>query len=228
MKEDIILEELLWTSYRYCIGRHSYVTSFAKDMGDYFYDKLNDKQKENHAEDIRMQIAERLRFSPFNFVYDYSVNRNIRMPFEDFIEFINSLNVTSSKDLADITKVEAYMENGKIEYAISKESNANHEKTVYETDFMDLQPWADLASLFDVKKHKMITMKNADGKEETVECYESYINISETVSETVSEEGNFITTKSIPWKYKKVYRPVEYGVSDRRCNEDFIIKIENK
>jgi hypothetical protein len=224
MQNDKFLEDLLWTSYRYCIGRHSYVTTYAKDMGDYFYDKLSDETKEHNAEDIRQQIADQLQFSPFNFGYDYSVRREDRRPLEDFLEFINSLNVTSSEELSDITNVEAYIEDGKLNYAISRKSNAKYDNKVYEMDFMDLLPWADLASLFDVKNHKMVTMRNADGKEETVECYESYINDSNVIS----TEGNYVTLTSIPWKYKKVYRPVEYGVSNRSCNEDCIIKIENK
>ena len=34
-------EMLMWTSYRYCIGRHTYVTSMAGEMAQNYYDRLD-------------------------------------------------------------------------------------------------------------------------------------------------------------------------------------------
>lgn len=78
--EKQFLEDLMWTSYRYCIGRHTYVTMLAKDMGEYFYDKLSDERKQFIAEDIRSSIGDYLHYQSFNFTFDYTVPRNERKP----------------------------------------------------------------------------------------------------------------------------------------------------
>ena len=200
-KEDkkIFMEDLLWTSYRYCIGRHTYVSSLAKDMGDYFYDELTDERKIHIAEDIRSQIEDRLHAESFNFSYDWSVPRRERRPLEHLLEFINSQDFTSEKDLIKFTRIEAYKKNGKLNYETSKTENPKFELPVYEFELLDYLPWADLASLFDIKNHHVITV---GGKE--YEAFESYVNDGIIIK----KEGNMCTIKSVPWKYNKVYKPV--------------------
>ena len=46
-------EMLMWTSYRYCIGRQTYVTSLAPYIGKKYYPLMNDSQAQHTAEDIR-------------------------------------------------------------------------------------------------------------------------------------------------------------------------------
>ena len=53
-------EMLMWTSYRYCIGRHTYVVTMAYDIAQHYYNKLTDEQKEHAADDIRQQILHQL------------------------------------------------------------------------------------------------------------------------------------------------------------------------
>ena len=38
-------EMIFWTSYRYCIGRHTYVTSLADYMAKKYWDLLSDGQR---------------------------------------------------------------------------------------------------------------------------------------------------------------------------------------
>lgn len=222
MVEKDFLKELFWTSYRYCIGRHSYVSTYAADMAEYFYDKLSDEEKEHNAQDIRREIEDQLHFQPFNFHYDWSVNRDDRRPLEDLLMFINTLE-DPKKELSQISSIEAYVENGKLAYEISKKGSPRFEHDNYEHELLDFIPWMDLASLLDVSNHKTVTMKNPDTNElEDVECYESYINES-TVLET---KGNMTTLQHIPWRYKKVYRPVKHGVSNRFCADEYIVKVQ--
>lgn len=224
MVSDNFLEDIFWTSYRYCIGRHSYVTSYAADMAEYFYSKLSDEKKEHYASDIRMQIEEQLHMYPFNFHYDWSIKRNERKPLEDFLEFINNQKFTNGKELTFIKNIEVFKRDNKIQYSIARVDKLVYEHSIYEYDILDLLPWADLASLFNVKNHKMVTLRSSSGnKDERIECYESYINNSEVIS----TEGNYTTLKTVPWQYKKVYRPVKYGISGRFCDEQSIIKIED-
>ena len=217
------LEDLMWTSYRYCIGRHTYVTMLAKDMGEYFYDKLSDERKQFIAEDIRSSIGDYLHYQPFNFTFDYTVPRNERKPMETFLDFVNNNEYEDGKWLSRISDICAYKKDGKIEYEVSHKDNPKYESNIYEHDLLDLIPWMDLASLFDVKNHKIVvTELNGELKEN--ECYESYTN--ETIEEGTDENGFVIVTNK-PWKYKKIFRPVEHGVSNRYVEPNYIVEIKD-
>lgn len=198
--EKMFMEDLLWTSYRYCIGRHTYVSTLARDMGTYFYDKLSDGRKKGIAEDIRLQIAEKLQMEPFNFCYDWSVPRKERKPLEHLLEFINSQNFESERGLMKFTCIRVYKQDGELKYETAKTENPKHELPIYEFELLDYLPWADLASLYDIEGHRIITV---DGKEYKV--FESYTNDNVVIK----KEGNICTLKAVPWKYNKIYKIVD-------------------
>lgn len=223
LDEKQFLEDLLWTSYRYCIGRHTYVTTLASDMGEYFYDKLSDERKEFIACDIRSSIEDYLRFQRFSFSFDYTVSKADRKPMETLLEFLNKQDNCDNGFLANIKSISVYKKDENIEYEVSKTDKPKYELPIYEHDLLDLLPWMDLASLFDMKNHKILVLKKEDGTLEETECYESYVN----ESEKESVESNMIILKNKPWKYKKVYRPVEYGVSNRYVEPSFIVEVKN-
>ncbi len=210
---DDIVKTLFWTSYRYCIGRHSYVASYAEDMGKYFYDKLTKEEKLHNAEDIRHCISEQLGlYSPFHFKVNYSIRNQDKRTWDLFIEFINSLK--DPKELSKITHIEAYEKDGKIEYAVDRRENAEYEMPYYETDLLDLFGWVDLASLLDVECHKTIIPTKDISKR--IECFPSWVN----TLEEVGEEGIYKTYKSTPFKYKKVWKPVDGRFSQYIDTED--------
>ena len=60
----------------------------------------------------------------------------------------------------------------------------------------------DLASLFDINDHKLITVEY-DGKKEKVVAFESWVG--DTV-ECEDSPGYFM---SVPWRWKKVYKSVD-------------------
>lgn len=206
MEDNKFIEELFWTSYRYCIGRHSYVTTYAKDMAAYFYDKMTKERKEFTAMDIRRSIADCLSFEPFGFSFDWSIPEKDRLPFETFIEFISNYEFETddiSKELSLIRHISVYKKDGVIMYEVSKTKEPKYGQPIYEHEIFDLLPWMDLASLFDMKNHRIVTYEY-DGKVEECEAYESYINDAEEIG----NDGPFVTYKPLPWKYKKVYRPI--------------------
>lgn len=217
MDEKRFIEELMWTSYRYCIGRHSYVVSMARDMGSYFYDKLSEERKEFIAKDIRREIEEQLKFYSFHFNIDWSIGESERRPMEMLLRYFNEHGY--SKDIEKITCFRRER-GGEIEYSESRVSNPRYKlEEEYEGYFLDLLPWMDLASLFDKKNHKVFRCKKEDGSEEEIEVYESWIN--DSIEERV--EDNMVILKKIPWRYKRVYRPVKYGVSNRYLEEKYIV-----
>jgi hypothetical protein len=208
--EKHFFKDLMWTSCRYCIGRHTYVTMLAKDIGEYFYDKLTNDEKEHQAYDIRRQISDCLQFQPFNFCVQFDYSKKETKPLELFFEFVNSQD-TSSKDwLSKVSHVDAYKGKDGVIFDVSYYENIPYTTTVWEHEIQDLIPWMNLASLFDVKNHKMVTCDDGKGNRMEVECYESYIN--ESTEE--KREGQIVYLTPTPWKYKKVYRPVDKGVSD--------------
>lgn len=234
--EERFLEDLLWTSYRYCIGRHSYVSTLASDMANYFYDKIDDTRKENIAQDIRRTIADSLQFRPFNISFDWTIPISERKPMELLLDFLSKLSdkydneekrneliqselnliesIEFSKD--DTTKV--------IQYNVSKTTKPKFEHTIYEHELADYLPWMDLASLFDVSNHKIATIIDSKGNEAEYEVYESYINDSNVIE----EKDNYLTLQAIPWKYKKIYRIVDKGISNCYLDNKTIKEIKNK
>lgn len=233
--KDTFLEDLFWTSYRYCIGRHSYVTTFASDMAEYFYDKIDDDRKPYIAQDIRRSIADCLQFKPFNVNFDYTIRVEDRKPMEYLLDFINSISSEYENDekrekkiqefLAHIDNISFFKERDydKILTEISRTNKPRFEHTIYEHELLDLLPWMDLASLFDISKHKIAVCIDKDGNEKEYEVYESYINDSIIVEQ--NEKYAILT--SIPWKYKKIYRIVEDGISNKYLDETNIKEIKD-
>lgn len=228
MDKDRFLKDLFWTSYRYCIGRHSYVSSYASDMGNFFYDKLNDIEKENNAQDIRRTIADCLQMYPFCIQFDWSIPSRERKPLEFLLTFINSMTEhyentidccdEIQRDLATITKVKFYKENDEIKWEVSTLENPRFDNKIWEHEILDFLPWADLASYLDVPNYKTVLLK--DGTKYKV--YESYCN----ESNIIETKNNMLVSQSIPWRYKKIYRPVDKGVSNYYIDSESIVEIK--
>ena len=60
----------------------------------------------------------------------------------------------------------------------------------------------DLASLFDINRHKLITVEY-DGKKKEILAFESWIG------ETVECEDSPGYYRTVPWRWKKVYKSVD-------------------
>lgn len=221
--EKQFLEDLMWTSYRYCIGRHTYVTMLAKDMGEYFYDKLSNERKQFIAEDIRSSIEDYLRCQRFNFSFDYTMPKSERKPMEMLLVFLNNETDCTGEYLTHIKGISVYKKDDEVKYEVSYTNEPKYKYPIYEHDLLDLLPWMDLASLFDVNGHKIVVTKQPDGTVREIECYESYMN--ENFED--GKEGDMVILRSKPWKYKKVYRPIEYGVSNRYIEPTYIVELKD-
>ena len=173
-KLSIDEEMLMWTSYRYCIGRKTYVNSLAPYIGKKYYHLLTDNKAKHTAIDIRERIAECLQFGHPGFQYDGTVNREERNALSDYIEWINS-NVTTEKDLYNIDKLICYKDGYGDKYekkidVVRKEREWRH---IYESDFSDLFVWEELASLMDRKKHKQMCRFSIIDKS----CQKRFLNL---------------------------------------------------
>lgn len=227
-KEELSLDEemLMWTSYRYCIGRRTYVSSLASYIGKKYYPLMNDSQRERAAIDIRDRIADCLRFNKPGFEYDGTISREERIPLVDFVMWLNS-HVSDTKDLYNVEKVVCFKDGygDRCEKRYDVYTRGNEWVHIYESDVENLVVWETLASLMDVKRHKNVTIKfNEEIK--TIKCFET---IEKQVAPINGEEGYY---RCVDWKWKKCYKSVESYLTDgEHCgslNEKYIIKIEDE
>ena len=155
---------LMWTSYRYCIGRKSYVSCMADDIGVNYYNKLDDKDKEFSAADIRRSVYDKLRFTlPFKFDIQRWSDENFN-PVQVLMNFIEKEHIKSWEELRGYSNIE--YNSYKDEYIFDK-CTPSIKSYFSASDVDDLLIWDKLASLFDVKNHKMVTL--TDGS--TVEAF---------------------------------------------------------
>lgn len=225
-KQECSLDEemLMWTSYRYCIGRKTYVNTLAPYIGQKYYPILSDERCKFTAQDIRKSIADCLRFNTPSFVYEGSVFENERNALGDYLTWLNENKIQDSKDLAFIKKIVCYKSSYKEDapkiFEVQTSGRANRE--CYESDFSDLLTWETLASLFDKKNHKWITV-NFEGKEERIECFETWKKACKHM------DDGYLTP--IAWRYEKAFvsvnRYLEKGDYCGYLDEQFITKIED-
>ena len=226
-KTELSLDEemLMWTSYRYCIGRKTYVNSLASYMAKKYYPLMSESQRQKAAFDIRRTIGDCLQFTHPAFKYDGTISDNERNYLVDLTMWLNT-NITKTEDLHNIEKIICYKEgyNEKYEKKYDVYRHDREWKHIYDHDIDDLIVWESLASLMDVKKHKMITVKNND-KTEAIECFET---IEKQVTPIEGEPGYY---QNVNWRWQKCYKPVEwflkYGEYCASLNEENVIKIED-
>jgi hypothetical protein len=227
MKKDKQLstneEMLIWTSYRYCIGRKTYVSALAKHIGITYYNKLSDNRKIFMARDIRKEIAGCLSFGGVDFEYEYSVPEKERNPIEDFLTWINE-NYKGQDSIAYTKSIicykEAWKEDAPKLYEIIT-TNREVTSTLDEFDYVNLFDWDALANLFDVEHHKLVHVKY-NGNESVYECFEIWRNKLTRI--------NGLAYKNEPFKYEKRYISVENFLETGEfyyLNEDFITHVEN-
>ncbi len=210
-------------AYRYAIGRHSYAGTYASDMGKAMYDIMNADERRRAALDIRSEIADHLRMMPFNFIFDRTIPRDARKPYEMLCDF---LNAHPEIDLTKTTQIECFInpKTNELCYAISVADATRCERKIYQYEVDVYALWADLASLMDEDSHVMVEFKGVGGEIRKVKCFPSYINDAKVSS---VDKNGIITLETIDWRYKLVYRPVEYGVSNRFIDSDSIVRIKH-
>jgi hypothetical protein len=209
VKESLSMDEemLMWTSYRYCIGRHTYVTDLAYYMANKYYNLLSKERLEFTALDIRREIQYHLDFLPGHVTYEGTVDNESRRPLEDMLQYWSDNNIDSQEKILAIKEISIYHE--------TYDKDAPHKYRVInqvpdtrtyfaQHEIDDLIPWANLASLFDKKHYKLVRWIHDNKKNESITtCFESWTQDYKPV------EGSDRMYQPIPLKWKKVYVPVE-------------------
>ena len=153
------MEDFIWMSYRYCIGRHTIAAAYHADVIRGLImdnpDCLSENRKAFMAIDIRRQI-------------------------NDLVCWRSNVHVDGPRD-ADLYSLILYKgsekPNEKVKFYVDEFYNTvttepcEDDKYVpYDKDFEDIIRWIKLANILDKSTHKIITT-NFNGEIKDVECY---------------------------------------------------------
>lgn len=174
---------LVWTSLRYCIGRKSYVISYADDYAQ-VYNDFNDKERKTFAVDIRRQIAEQLRFLPFSLKIERLSEGDLYDQIGTLLQFINIEQIKSFKQLAKYCEVVYDEQTGVYK---SRTQEPKQTEYIYSSDIDDLLCWDLLANLFDVDMHRMLTL--TDGSK--VEAFPYWTRDLEQIGDGLYKNKDF-------------------------------------
>lgn len=156
IEDPSFFEDLIWMSYRYCIGRktiaaHYHACNIAK-----YIDKLPENRIEFMAKDIRSCINNVIRFS--SNVYDNGFSDNY-----DACSLIFKY-LLDHPEIEDDTKYEFFINTNTGEVD-AKPINEGDKKTYRESLYLtytDLSIWVKLANYLDKKCHVKVKVKNGD------------------------------------------------------------------
>ena len=215
-------EDLIWMSYRYCIGRHTIAANMhAGNIAKHAYGKLSPMRQQFMAFDIRRSIEDDLRISQLNFYIAPYIQNQDNPEYRPLEMFLDALKANGIKDRTGLTRVgridaEYNRETGQTEYKvkyIDDDKESIPESLI--PDCHDLLVWADLAACFDKRNHKMISYLNKETNEIVkYEAFESYV-----------------LTSYNTYEFRKIWRPVESYINNpfitTWLDEAYIKKIED-
>lgn len=208
---------LMWTSYRYCIGRHTYVVTMADDIARHYYNRLDDAEKMNTARDIRRELETHLRHSlPFDFEIESYRLEPMTNPIKTLMMFFEREGIKSIKDLYKYSYV-CY--NARENKFTVRKCEPKPIQILQPYDFEDLIPWERLASCFDTQNHCLVTAK--DGQQ--IRAFHSWAR-----NVVPAEEKGYWRSADFGWH--DVLVPLDEflkGRSNVTINEDLITEIDN-
>lgn len=214
-------EMLMWTSYRYCIGRKTYVNTLANYMASHYYPILSDERKQFTAKDIKDCINQVLSLSTPSLCYNGNVSYDNRDSLDDLIKYLNE-NVNEEKDLIGIQSIEVIQKSYTNPEKYYEISPLNRNRTILDFDLQDLLIWYNLAQCFNIKDYKKVWYKT-DSDESFVLCFKTWMP-----KYIESEDGFHYRSR---FKYEERYIPVNDYLSSpsiiRYINPESILKIED-
>lgn len=152
-------EDLIWMSYRYCIGRHTIAAAMhAPDIAKYSYEHLSPERRKFNANDIRRCINDSMHFS---LQYDISDYRHFipEDAVSSIIKYIE-VNDVSKVDNFSVDNYQVTDDNGSVSFDTLDDKNKC--VTSFATYYCDLLPWIKLANLFDTTCHRNIVFEHDD------------------------------------------------------------------
>jgi len=211
LRQREIEQQLIWFSYHYAMGRHSYAASLCDDIAQYAPQIMSEKRLIFTAFDIRREIAQKLTWSPcaFKLPIDYERNHG---PLDELVKFLISNNINTKEELAKyswIELVQDYDGNTSYRTELAKEET---KYSFFTMDIEDLMGWEDLSFLLDPQFHKKCLVRY-NGKEETIKYFNSW---------------NILYNQDSTFSFERVKRPIYSPTSStyRNCSliEEYIVE----
>lgn len=155
------LEDFIWMSYRYCIGRHTIAANMHASTVAQYVHFLSDARQDFMATDIRREIADCLRFKsnflisgycdasdPVSIWFEYLISNNI---------VVNDSYLKESKFTINTDTKEVFIDS--IELGDNK---YDYQYNTLSTDIHDLLVWIKLANYLDKKVHKFVIIEDKE------------------------------------------------------------------
>lgn len=208
---------LMWTSYRYCIGRHTYVVTMADDIARHYYSRLDDAEKMSTARDIRRELETQLRHVlPFDFEIENYRLEPMTNPIKTLMMFFEREGI---KSIGDLYKYSYVCYNARENKFTVRKCEPKPMQILQPYDIEDLIPWERLASCFDTQRHCLVTAK--DGQQ--IRAFHSWAR-----NVVPAEEKGYWRSADFGWH--DVLVPLDEflkGRSNVTINEDLIAEIDN-
>lgn len=164
---DQLLNDIIWPAVRYCIGRSSYVSTYAQDYWQLIsknFNKFDRKRLEFFARDIRAEVSDRVKFRR-NVQVENAYNSKI-------VKDAYSLLIEYLQQHPDVLHEKTFFEIDCVECSVSEkpwEVPDEYKFSRFEYS-IDLPAWITLANCLDSQKE--VTVKDNDGNEQTFICVE--------------------------------------------------------
>lgn len=159
--DEMFFEDLIWMSYRYCIGRKTIAASMhAGNIAKNAYQVFSKERQTFMAHDIRREINDCLTWLKNVKVSDY---RN-HIPQDALSSIIYRIfeKYGDKPPKWVFTDVKYTVENEQVMIDKSEESIGEYDFMSY---YHDLIGWIKLANLFDEDCYRIVVVKDADGEE---------------------------------------------------------------
>lgn len=175
--DSMFFEDLLWMSYRYCIGRktiaaHSHAGSIAKNA----YNALSDERKEFMAHDIRREINDVVNHLDNAYVHDYRHHITQDGLSTIFYRLLEKYGWTPPEWV--FTNIIFNIDDDVIKLDEYHPSDDRYVSETLLSLYYDLLPWIKLANCFDKHSHKTLVTEY-EGEVKEYECF-SYPYLSKT------------------------------------------------
>ena len=155
------LEDFIWMSYRYCIGRHTIASSYHASTVAKYVNHLSDERRAFMATDIRREISDILNFKS-NFHIDGFSNHSDACSI--WLKWIVNNGFALNDELLKTNKFTIDTDQGLV-FVDDIELGDNRTDYTYSSislDIFDALIWIKLANYLDDKCHKTIILNDKE------------------------------------------------------------------
>lgn len=201
------MEDFIWMSYRYCIGRKTIAACMHADTIAKLISKnpnmLSEDRKAFMAKDIRREINNQVNFKKSLWIDNERDGQDV------YSSLLYALNLFD-----DHKKKVFYFDAKTMSIYDTKVDPTLYEFETPDSDYTDLIPWVKLANWIDESCHRVITVE-FEGKKQEIECYPYPLSVR-------NEDGTVT--------YREVWCSIDdpaIGIT-RYITEEYITEIESR